>query len=113
MHDVQVCTPGSGFDSGPTDRACAGIGSVRPYDDRPAYVNHDPSWAPGHSTLTPPAAGRTLAEITLPAGAVIATGVRDGQPNDTTPKTWLQPGDELLAVSHAAATEQEIHAAFQ
>ncbi|MFJ1560453.1 TrkA C-terminal domain-containing protein [Streptomyces mirabilis] len=108
MHDVQVRAPGSGFDSGPTDRTCAGIGSVRPYDDRPAYVNHDPSWAPGHSTLTPPAVGRTLAETTLPAGAVIVTVVRDGQPNDTTPKTRLQPGHELLA-----DTEQEIHAAFQ
>ncbi|MFF7926527.1 TrkA C-terminal domain-containing protein [Streptomyces mirabilis] len=52
--------------------------------------------------------GRTLAETTLPAGAVIVTVVRDGQPNDTTPKTRLQPGHELLA-----DTEQEIHAAFQ
>ncbi|MCX4595849.1 NAD-binding protein [Streptomyces sp. NBC_01549] len=58
------------------------------------------------------AAGRTLAEITLPAGALIATVVRDGQPNVPTPETRLQPGDELLVVSHAA-TEQEIHAAFQ
>jgi trk system potassium uptake protein TrkA len=58
------------------------------------------------------AAGRMLAEITLPAGSVIATVIREGQPTVPTPETRLQPGDELLVVSHAA-TEQEIHAAFQ
>jgi trk system potassium uptake protein TrkA len=58
------------------------------------------------------AAGRALAEITLPAGTVIATVIRDGQPTVPTPDMRLQPGDELLVVSHAA-TEQEIHAAFQ
>ncbi|MEU2429388.1 TrkA family potassium uptake protein [Streptomyces sp. NPDC007861] len=58
------------------------------------------------------AAGRTLAEIPLPAGTVIATVVREGQPTLPTPGMRLRPGDELLVVSHAA-TEQEIHAAFQ
>jgi len=58
------------------------------------------------------AAGRALAEITLPAGTVIATVIRDGQPTVPTPDKRLRPGDELLVVSHAA-TEQEIHAAFQ
>ncbi|MEV0738807.1 NAD-binding protein [Streptomyces sp. NPDC050549] len=58
------------------------------------------------------ASGRTLAEITLPAGAVIATVIRDGQPTVPTPEMRLRSGDELLVVSHAA-TEQEIHAAFQ
>ncbi|MCX4510661.1 NAD-binding protein [Streptomyces sp. NBC_01619] len=58
------------------------------------------------------AAGRTLAEITLPAGTVIATVVREGQPTVPTPEMRLRPGDELLLVSHSA-TEQEIHAAFQ
>jgi trk system potassium uptake protein TrkA len=58
------------------------------------------------------AAGRTLAEITLPAGTVIATIIRAGQPTVPTSEMRLQPGDELLVVSHAA-TEQEIHAAFQ
>ncbi|MGW7363494.1 potassium channel family protein [Streptomyces sp. NPDC054841] len=58
------------------------------------------------------AAGRTLAEITLPTGTVIATVIREGQPTVPTPEMQLQPGDELLVVSHAA-TEQEIHAAFQ
>ncbi|KPI07466.1 TrkA-N domain protein [Actinobacteria bacterium OK074] len=58
------------------------------------------------------AAGRTLAEITLPAGTVIATVIREGQPTVPTPGMRLRPGDELLVVSHAA-TEQEIHSAFQ
>ncbi|MFJ1733414.1 potassium channel family protein [Streptomyces sp. NPDC088254] len=57
-------------------------------------------------------AGRTLAEIPLPAGSVIATVIRDGQPTVPAPEMRLQPGDELLVVSHAA-TEQEIHTAFQ
>nr|WSY51086.1 TrkA family potassium uptake protein [Streptomyces sp. NBC_00886] len=58
------------------------------------------------------AAGRTLAEIILPTGTVIATVIRDGQPTVPTPEMRLRSGDELLVVSHAA-TEQEIHAAFQ
>lgn len=58
------------------------------------------------------AAGRTLAEIALPAGGVIATVIREGQPTVPAPEMRLQPGDELLIVSHAA-TEQEIHGAFQ
>ncbi|WP_225829939.1 NAD-binding protein [Streptomyces sp. NK08204] len=58
------------------------------------------------------AAGRTLGEITLPAGTVVATVVRDGRPTVPAPGVRLLPGDELLLVSHEA-TEQEIHAAFQ
>ncbi|MGW2643039.1 potassium channel family protein [Streptomyces sp. NPDC001348] len=58
------------------------------------------------------AAGHALGEITLPAGTVIATVVRDGRPTVPGPEVRLLPGDELLLVSHAA-TEQEIHAAFQ
>ncbi|MFI9080218.1 potassium channel family protein [Streptomyces sioyaensis] len=58
------------------------------------------------------AAGRALADIALPAGTVIATVIRDGQPTVPTPEVRLKPGDELLLVSHTA-TEQEIHAAFQ
>ncbi|GAA2473875.1 potassium channel family protein [Streptomyces longisporus] len=58
------------------------------------------------------AAGRTLAEVTLPAGTVVATVIRDGQPTVPASEMRLQPGDEILVVSHAA-TEQEIHAAFQ
>ncbi|MCX4862517.1 TrkA family potassium uptake protein [Streptomyces sp. NBC_00257] len=58
------------------------------------------------------AAGHTLGEITLPAGTVVATVVRDGRPTVPGPEVRLLPGDELLLVSHEA-TEQEIHAAFQ
>ncbi|MCF4136287.1 hypothetical protein L1856_04430 [Streptomyces sp. Tue 6430] len=57
-------------------------------------------------------AGRTLAEVPLPDGTVIATIIRDGQPTVPTPAFTLRAGDELLLVSHTA-TEQEIHAAFQ
>ncbi|MET8582356.1 TrkA family potassium uptake protein [Streptomyces collinus] len=57
-------------------------------------------------------AGRTLGEVVLPAGTVVATVVRDGQPTVPGPGVRLLPGDELLLVSHEA-TEQEIHAAFQ
>ncbi|MER6310204.1 NAD-binding protein [Streptomyces sp. NPDC001657] len=58
------------------------------------------------------AVGRTLADIVLPAGTVITTVIRDGQPTVPTPDIRLRAGDELLVVSHAA-TEKEIHAAFQ
>ncbi|MFB7209106.1 potassium channel family protein [Streptomyces sp. NPDC056255] len=58
------------------------------------------------------AAGHTLGEITLPAGTVVATVVRDGRPTVPGPEVRLLPGDELLLVSHEA-TEQEIHSAFQ
>nr|WP_272925037.1 TrkA C-terminal domain-containing protein [Streptomyces sp. SID8377] len=57
-------------------------------------------------------AGRSLAEVPLPDGTVIATVVREGRPNVPTPQMVLRPGDELLVVSHTA-TEQEIHAAVQ
>ncbi len=58
------------------------------------------------------AAGRALADVKLPAGTVIATVIREGEPAVPTPELRLQPGDELLVVSHNA-TEREIHAAFQ
>ncbi|MFE3638297.1 potassium channel family protein [Streptomyces sp. NPDC059168] len=58
------------------------------------------------------AAGRTLGEIALPAGTVVATVVRGGRPTVPRPEVRLLPGDELLLVSHEA-TEREIHAAFQ
>ncbi|MFJ7199130.1 MULTISPECIES: TrkA C-terminal domain-containing protein [unclassified Streptomyces] len=57
------------------------------------------------------AAGRTLSEVTLPAGTVVATVVRDGRPTVPGPEVRLLPGDELLLVAHEA-TEQEIHSAF-
>lgn len=58
------------------------------------------------------AAGHVLAEIALPAGTVVATVIRGGEPTVPGPGFELQPGDELLVVSEAA-TEQDIHAAFQ
>ncbi|MFF9165206.1 TrkA C-terminal domain-containing protein [Streptomyces longwoodensis] len=57
-------------------------------------------------------AGRALGDVVLPEGTVVATIVRDGQPTVPDPAERLRPGDALLLVSHAA-TEQEIHAAFQ
>ncbi|GAA2676020.1 TrkA family potassium uptake protein [Streptomyces aculeolatus] len=57
-------------------------------------------------------AGRSLAEVRLPEGTVVATVVRDGQPIAPDASVRLRSGDELLLVSHSA-TEQEIHAAFQ
>lgn len=58
------------------------------------------------------AAGHALADITLPAGTVVAAIIRNGEPTVPSPKFQLQPGDEVLVVSEAA-TEQDIHAAFQ
>jgi len=58
------------------------------------------------------ASGRTLGEVRLPEGTIVATVVRDGLPTVPDPSVLLRPGDELLLVSHSA-TEQEIHAAFQ
>ncbi|WP_406221432.1 potassium channel family protein [Streptomyces canus] len=56
--------------------------------------------------------GRALADIRLPAGTIIATVIRAGQPTVPTDQTQLMPGDEILLVSHTVA-EEEIHAAFQ
>ncbi|WP_306185394.1 MULTISPECIES: TrkA family potassium uptake protein [unclassified Streptomyces] len=58
------------------------------------------------------AAGRPLGDIRLPEGTLVATVVRDGNPTAPSPSMRLQPGDELLLVSHSAE-EQDIHAAFQ
>ena len=58
------------------------------------------------------AAGRPLGDIELPEGTLVATVVRDGNPTAPSPSMRLQPGDELLLVSHSAG-EHEIHAAFQ
>jgi trk/ktr system potassium uptake protein len=58
------------------------------------------------------AAGHVLADIALPAGTVIAAVIRGGEPTVPGPGFEPQPGDELLVVSEAA-TERDIHAAFQ
>ncbi|MEU0219361.1 hypothetical protein ABZ281_31610 [Streptomyces sp. NPDC006265] len=42
----------------------------------------------------------------------MATIVRNGDPTAPTPRTVLQPGEELPLVSHHAGGE-EIHAAFR
>jgi trk system potassium uptake protein TrkA len=58
------------------------------------------------------AAGRALGDIALPAGTVVTTVIRDGQPTVPGPQFQLEPGDELLVVSETA-TDRDIHAAFQ
>jgi K+ transport systems, NAD-binding component len=57
------------------------------------------------------AVGHPLADITLPAGTVVAAVIRNGKPTVPGPGFQLQPGDELLVVSQAA-TGQDIDAAF-
>lgn len=66
-------------------------------------------------TVVAPQSGavdRPLGDIRLPEGTVVATIIRNGQPTVPDPAIRLHAGDELLLVSHAA-TEPEIHAAFQ
>jgi trk system potassium uptake protein TrkA len=58
------------------------------------------------------AAGRTIAEVPLPVGTVVAAVIRGGQPVVPRPDYRLQPGDALLVVTHTA-TEQDIESAFQ
>ena len=57
------------------------------------------------------AVGHPLADITLPAGTVVAAVIRNGKPTVPGPGFQLQSGDELLVVSQAA-TGQDIDAAF-
>jgi trk system potassium uptake protein TrkA len=63
-------------------------------------------------TDTSGSAGRRIADITLPAGSIVAAVIHEGQPAVPDAAYRLQPGDELLVVSEGAS-EQEIHAAFQ
>jgi trk system potassium uptake protein len=58
------------------------------------------------------AVGQTLAEISLPPRTVVATVIRDGEPNVPGGSFSLQAGDEVILVSEQA-TEAEIQAAFQ
>jgi len=58
------------------------------------------------------AVGHALADISLPAGTVVAAVIRNGEPTVPSLTFRLQPGDELLVVSEAA-TEHDIDAAFQ
>jgi trk system potassium uptake protein TrkA len=57
-------------------------------------------------------AGRTLGQVALPPGTVVAALIRDGQPSVPGPNHRLRPGDTLLVVSHTA-TDADIKAAFQ
>ncbi|MFJ9909635.1 potassium channel family protein [Streptomyces sp. NPDC101152] len=58
------------------------------------------------------AAGRTLGELAVPQGIVVAAVVRGGDPLAPVPGLGLREGDEVLVVSHTA-TEGEVHAVFQ
>jgi trk/ktr system potassium uptake protein len=58
------------------------------------------------------AAGRALADITLPAGTVVATVVHDAHPLVPTGDYRFHPGDTVLLVT-TTATENDIHAVFQ
>jgi trk system potassium uptake protein TrkA len=58
------------------------------------------------------AAGRTLADITLPPATVVAAVVRDGRPVVPDAVFRLRSGDELLVVSETASAD-DIGAAFQ
>ncbi|PWI13217.1 potassium uptake protein [Streptomyces sp. Act143] len=58
------------------------------------------------------AAGSALSDVAVPPGTVVAAVLRDGAPVAPAPELVLAAGDELLVVSHAA-TEDEVHAAFQ
>jgi trk system potassium uptake protein len=58
------------------------------------------------------AVGKTLADLTMPAGTVIATVLRTGQPKVPGGSFRLEVGDEILVVSEAA-TEEDIHHLFQ
>jgi trk system potassium uptake protein TrkA len=58
------------------------------------------------------AVGKTLADLTMPAGTVIATVLRAGQPKVPGGSFQLEVGDEILIVSEAA-TEEDIGHLFQ
>ena len=61
---------------------------------------------------TSTAVGKTLAEISLPSGTVIATVIRAGEPHVPGGDFALQAGDEVLLISEVA-TDKDIQAAFQ
>jgi len=61
---------------------------------------------------TSTAVGKTLAEISLPAGTVVATVIRGGQPHVPGGPFQLEAGDEVLVISETA-TDKDIQSAFQ
>ncbi|GAB3430727.1 potassium channel family protein [Flindersiella endophytica] len=58
------------------------------------------------------AVGRALSELELPEQSVVAAVIRDEAPIVPNPSFELRVGDEVLIISQAA-TEAQIHAAFQ
>lgn len=58
------------------------------------------------------AVGKTLSEIKLPAGSIVATVIRSGEPNVPGGSFELEVGDEVLVVSEHA-TEAEVRTLFQ
>ncbi|MGW8378161.1 TrkA family potassium uptake protein [Streptomyces sp. ODS28] len=58
------------------------------------------------------AVGRTLADLPVPEGTVVAAVIREGQPTAPQPSLRLAAGDEILVVSHSA-TEREVREVFQ
>lgn len=58
------------------------------------------------------AAGLTLAEIPLPAGTIVATVVRGGEPRVPNGSFRLEVGDEVLVVSESS-TDDDVRTAFQ
>lgn len=63
-------------------------------------------------TETSSAVGKRLADLKLPAGAIVAAVVRGGRPNVPGGSFTLEVGDEVLVVSETA-TEQDIRQVFQ
>jgi trk system potassium uptake protein TrkA len=58
------------------------------------------------------AVGKSLSDLPLPPGSIVATVVRAGRPNVPGGSFVLEPGDEVLVVSESA-TEQDIRQVFQ
>jgi len=58
------------------------------------------------------AVGRTVADLPLPPGTVVATVIRDGQPTVPGGDYRLRTGDTVLVVT-STATEQDIRDTFQ
>ena len=73
-----------------------------------AGVNLIETTITGHSR----AGGRTLAELRLPPGAIVAAVVRGGVPNVPGGSFRLEVGDEVLVVSESA-TEADVQRVFQ
>jgi trk system potassium uptake protein TrkA len=58
------------------------------------------------------AVGKSLAEIALPSGTVVAAVIREGRPHVPGGAFQLKAGDEVVVISEEA-TDKDIQAAFQ